>query len=104
MPRPFGLRRKSASAASALLAVPVSGTCSSPLLASIRFREQRGSREVLIEALRDQAGQMIAEYGVLMWLVTLIGVATLATFFFAFEEGVIGYYEDIVNIVCLPIP
>jgi hypothetical protein len=44
------LRPKSASAASGLLAVPVSGTCSSPLLASIRFREQRGSREVLIEA------------------------------------------------------
>jgi len=51
MPRPFGLRPKSASAASGLLAVPVPGTRSSPLLASIRFRKQRGSREVLIQAL-----------------------------------------------------
>ena len=46
----------------------------------------------------------MAEYSLLMWLFTLAGVATLVTFFFAFEEGVIGYYEDIVNIVCLPIP
>jgi len=58
----------------------------------------------VLALLRDRAGQVIAEYGVLMWFVTLIGVATLATFFFAFEEGVIGYYEDIVNVICLPIP
>jgi hypothetical protein len=51
-----------------------------------------------------RGGQVMAEYSLLMWLFTLAGVATLVTFFFAFEEGVIGYYEDIVNIVCLPIP
>ncbi len=54
--------------------------------------------------LRERAGQVVAEYSVLMWFFTLIGVATLVTFFFAFEEGVIGYYEDIVNVICLPFP
>ena len=54
--------------------------------------------------VRGESGQVMAEYGVVLWFFTLIGVATLVTFFFAFEEGVIGYYEDLVNVVCLPIP
>jgi len=33
-----------------------------------------------------------------------VGTVTLFAFFFGFEEAVIDYYEDIVNIVCLPIP
>jgi len=54
--------------------------------------------------LGGRSGQMLAEYGLLMWFFTLVGVASLVTFFFAFEEGVVGYYEDIVNMICLPIP
>ena len=53
---------------------------------------------------KDRRGQIIAEYSLLLWFFTFLGVAGLVTFFFAFEEGVIGYYEDIVNIVCLPFP
>ena len=67
------------------------------------MKVRRAQRQVLA-LLKQQAGQVIAEYTVLMWFFTLIGVATLVTFFFAFEEGVIGYYEDIVNVICLPIP
>jgi len=58
----------------------------------------------ILELLRGRSGQMLAEYGVLLWFVTLVGVASLVTFFFAFEEGVVGYYEDVVNVICLPIP
>jgi hypothetical protein len=54
--------------------------------------------------LRGRSGQVVAEYTILMWFFTLIGVATLATFIFAVEEGAIGLYEDIVNVICLPIP
>jgi len=64
----------------------------------------RELRERMRRLWPEQAGQVLAEYSLLMWLVVLIGVASLVTFFFAFEEGVIGYYEDIVNIICLPIP
>ena len=52
----------------------------------------------------DERGQATAEYGIMMWFVAFAGAATLVVFFFAFEEAIIGYYEDIVNIVCLPIP
>lgn len=54
--------------------------------------------------MRDQNGQVAAEYSILAWFLTLVGVVALVTFFFAFEEAIIGYYEDIVNVVCLPIP
>jgi len=68
----------------------------------------RASGRMVLRALkelaRDERGQVMAEYSILMWFFTLIGVAALTTFFFAFEEGVIGYYEDIVNVICLPIP
>lgn len=53
---------------------------------------------------QDQKGQMLAEYSILMWFFTLIGVATLGTFIFAVEESVIGWYADIVNVICLPLP
>jgi len=58
----------------------------------------------ILELLRGRSGQVLAEYGVLLWFVTLVGVASLVTFFFAFEEGVVGYYGDVVNVICLPIP
>jgi len=51
--RPFGLRLKPASSVSGLLAVPDPGTGSEPFLASIRPEAQRGSRGILLEALRD---------------------------------------------------
>ena len=54
--------------------------------------------------LRGRSGQVLAEYGVLLWFFTLVGVASLVMFFFAFEEGVIGYYADVVDVICLPIP
>jgi len=54
--------------------------------------------------LRERRGQVLAEYSVMMWFFTLIGVTALVTFFFAFEEGVVAYYEDVVNIICLPFP
>lgn len=63
-----------------------------------------GVLERLLRPLRGRRGQVLAEYGVLLWFFTLIGVASLLTFFFAFEESVIGHYEDIVNVICLPIP
>lgn len=47
---------------------------------------------------------MLAEYSILMWFFTLVGVATLGTFIFAVEESVIGWYADIVNVICLPFP
>ena len=53
---------------------------------------------------RGRAGQVLAEYSVLLWFFALVGVATLVTFMFAFEEGVIAYYEDVVNVICLPVP
>ena len=61
-------------------------------------------RKRLSELARDESGQALAEYSVAVWLFTLVGVACLFTFFFAFEEGVIAYYEDVVNIICLPVP
>jgi Flp pilus assembly pilin Flp len=60
--------------------------------------------ERLRALLRDESGQTAAEYSVLMWFFTLVGAACLTTFIFAFEESIVAYYEDIVNIVCLPIP
>ncbi len=53
---------------------------------------------------RGRGGQVLAEYSILLWFVALIGAATLITFVFAFEEGVLAYYEDVVNVVCLPVP
>jgi Flp pilus assembly pilin Flp len=61
-------------------------------------------KQIVRRFLRGNRGQMVAEYSVLLGLFTVGGVAVLVTFFFAFEEGVIGYYEDIVNVICLPIP
>ncbi len=58
----------------------------------------------IVRLLSGRGGQVLTEYSVLLWFFTLLGVVTLVTFFFAFEEAVIGYYEDIVNVVCLPIP
>ena len=73
-----------------------------------RLRVNRGMgwnvKEIIRRFLRGNSGQMVAEYTVLVCFFTLIGVTALVTFFFAFEEGVIGYYEDIVNVICLPIP
>ena len=58
----------------------------------------------LRDLLREQGGQATAEYGILMWFVAFVGTATLFVFFFGFEEAIIDYYEDIVNLVCLPVP
>jgi len=63
-----------------------------------------GIRRLAQGVLKGRSGQMVAEYSLLVWFFTLVGVATLVTFFFAFEEGTIAYYEDIVNVVCLPFP
>ncbi len=52
----------------------------------------------------DERGQATAEYGIMMWFMAFAGALTLVFFFFAFEEAIIGYYENIVNIVCLPVP
>ena len=54
--------------------------------------------------LRGQAGQAAVEYSLLIWFFVFVGTITLFTFFFGFEEAIIGYYEDIVNIVSLPVP
>ncbi len=54
--------------------------------------------------LTNQKGQTIAEYGILIWFSVFIGTVTLVTFIFAFEQAIIGYYEDIVNVVALPLP
>lgn len=54
--------------------------------------------------LRGRKGQTLAEYSLLMWFFTLVGVVTMVTFIFAFEESAVGYYQDIVNTICLPIP
>ena len=61
-------------------------------------------RKTLRDLIHRQRGQATAEYSILMWFVTFVGVVTLVTFIFGFEEAIIAYYEDIVNIVCLPIP
>ncbi len=53
---------------------------------------------------RDQRGQTAAEYGLLIWFSVFVGTVTLVTFIFAFEQAIIGYYEDIVNVVVLPLP
>jgi len=52
----------------------------------------------------DSGGQAVAEYGILVWFMTLIGAVSLVMFIFAFEASVVGYYEDIVNVICLPVP
>ncbi len=52
--------------------------------------------------IRDESGQTVSEYAVLVWFTVLIGAVTLLTFLFAFEQGIIGYYEDIVNVIALP--
>ena len=67
----------------------------------MRARENQKNSSVLFGG---RSGQVVAEYTILMWFFTLIGVATLATFIFAVEEGAIGLYTDIVNVICLPIP
>jgi len=58
----------------------------------------------MLRLFKGEGGQVLAEYGILLWFFTLAGVATLIAFMFAFEEGVIAHYEDIVNVVCLPVP
>jgi len=63
-----------------------------------------GAAELVRRLLRGRSGQVLAEYGLLFWFLTMVGVASLVTFFFAFEEAVVGYYADIVSVVCLPIP
>ena len=52
--RPCGLHLGPLSAASRLLAVPDPSTSPSPLLAATRPEAQRGSREVLLEALKPR--------------------------------------------------
>ena len=64
----------------------------------------RGHRSLAGGLIRDENGQTLAEYSIVMWFATLIGAACLVVFFFGFEEGIIAYYEDIVNMICLPIP
>lgn len=54
--------------------------------------------------LRDQCGQMAAEYGLLTWFFVFFGSAALVWFLMAMEEAAVDYYQDIVSIVCLPIP
>ena len=63
-----------------------------------------GPKSRLWDFMRRQGGQATAEYGILMWFVAFAGTVTLFVFFFGFEEAIIDYYEDIVNLVCLPIP
>jgi len=63
-----------------------------------------GWKKTLCDLRHDQKGQATAEYSILMWFVAFVGVVTLVTFIFGFEEAIIAHYEDIVNIVCLPIP
>jgi len=62
------------------------------------------ARVIFRRRLDGRAGQTLAEYSVLTWFFMLVGVVTLVTFFFALETSVIGQYEDIVNVICLPIP
>ena len=59
--------------------------------------------EQVLRFFREERGQVTAEYGVLLWFFTLVGVATLVTFIFSFEEGVIADYEDILDVICFPI-
>jgi len=54
--------------------------------------------------LACEEGQTIAEYGLLVWFSVFVGTVTLVTFLFAFEQAIIGFYEDIVNVVALPLP
>ncbi len=61
-------------------------------------------QEAVVEFFRNEDGQMLAEYSILMWFFTLVGVATLGTFIFAVEESVVDWYADIVNVICLPLP
>jgi len=61
-------------------------------------------KNILAAFTSDQGGQTIAEYGLLVWFSVFMGTITLVTFLFAFEQGIIGFYEDIVNIVALPLP
>ncbi len=65
----------------------------------LRFIRQRLQKFFICES-----GQTAAEYGILMWFAVFIGTVTLLTFLFAFEQALIGYYEDIVNIIALPLP
>jgi hypothetical protein len=58
----------------------------------------------LTRLLNGRAGQVTAEYSLTMWFVAFVGGVTLLAFFFGFEEAILGYYEDIVNTICLPIP
>lgn len=71
-------------------------------------REIDGEMKEFFERIRNFAkncrGQMVAEYSVLMWFSVLLGAAALVTVFFAFEESTINYYENIVKIICLPVP
>lgn len=54
--------------------------------------------------LRDEAGQMAAEYSLLNWFFIFLGTVSIAWFFMAMEEAAIDFYQDVVSIVCLPVP
>jgi hypothetical protein len=54
--------------------------------------------------LRDERGQMAVEYSLVTWLFVFFGTASLAWFLMALEEAAIDYYQDVVSVVCLPIP
>ncbi len=64
----------------------------------------KGIKCLLYGFFSDQDGQTAAEYGLLIWFSVFLGTITLVTFIFAFEQAIIGYYEDIVNVVALPLP
>ena len=65
----------------------------------------RGKAKKMLRAfLAGESGQTIAEYGILVWFSVFVGTVTLVTFIFALEGAIIGYYEDIVNVVALPLP
>jgi hypothetical protein len=51
-----------------------------------------------------RSGQVLTEYGILLWFITFAGAASLMTFIFAFEGSIIDYYESIVHLIALPIP
>ena len=74
------------------------------LLIDVEEIRVRMIRRSLSRLLADQRGQATAEYGLLTWFLVLIGTTTLAYFFFAMGEVLIGYYDDIVCVVCLPVP
>jgi hypothetical protein len=61
-------------------------------------------RRWLKRLFRDERGQMSAEYGLLTWVFVFFGSASLVWFLMAMEEAAIDHYQDIVSVVCLPVP